>query len=300
MGSEDHYPPRPVRRLVHCTRCESLADRSRYIVAKLFKPLLGCSTASLRALNIAAICLICLVSYSILRTLRTPRSQNAPLNVKDGDKEPDLNDSTLILDANTALNIALFPPLFFFSALFYTDVMSTLVVLLSFHMFLTRSTFGNLLQSIGTIFIGVVALFFRQTNIFWVAVFPAGLAVIDTLKASAPSSTSKKPQIIGDILRESWNNGIVHDCALQDASLRGTNVLIIYMTPPALTRARLWSVGRHCCNGSNEESSIGPTGCLTLPCSSCFVRKFCDLERKCCSRYVRSSEGLLSESRVDT
>ncbi|KAH4412410.1 alpha-1,2-glucosyltransferase [Parastagonospora nodorum] len=205
-----------------------------YIVAKLFKPLLGCSTASLRALNIAAICLICLVSYSILRTLRTPRSQNAPLNVKDGDKEPDLNDSTLILDANTALNIALFPPLFFFSALFYTDVMSTLVVLVSFHMFLKRSTFGNLLQSIGTIFLGLVALSFRQTNIFWVAVFPAGLAVIDALKARAPSSTSKKPHIVGDILRESWNNGVVHDCALKNASLQDYGLLVVTVAIAAM------------------------------------------------------------------
>lgn len=291
MGSQDHYSSRPVRRLVHCTHRESLADQSRYIAAKLFKPLLRCSTASLRALNVAAICLICLVSYSILRKLRTPRSQHAPPNDKDEDKKSDLGDSTLLSDANTALNIALFPPLFFFSALFYTDVMSTLVVLLSFHMFLKRTTFGDSLQSIGTVFIGVVALFFRQTNIFWVAVFPAGLAVTDALKASAPSSQSRKPQTIGGILHQSWNSGIFHDCALQDANLQGTNMLFVRITSPALTSARLWSFGCHCCNCSDKEPGIGTAGCLSLPCSSWSVHNLRYLERKCRPWYVRSSKN---------
>jgi len=288
MGSEDHYSSRPVRRLVHCTHRESLADQSRYIVAKLFKPLLGCSTASLRALNVAAICLICLVSYSILRTLRTPRSRPASLNAKDEDRKLDLSDSTLLSDANTALNIALFPPLFFFSALFYTDVMSTLVVLLSFHMFLKRTTSGNLLQGIGTVIIGVAALFFRQTNIFWVAVFPAGLAVIDALKASAPSFNDKKSQTVGDIFQESWNNGVVYDCALQDASLQGANMLFIHITSPALISARLWSFGRDRCNCSDKESTLSTADCLPLPDSPWSVRNFCYLERKCRPWYVRS------------
>lgn len=61
--------------------------------------------------------------------------------------------------------------------------MSTLVVLAAYSTYLSqRGTQNYFLSSLMTINIGVLALLFRQTNIFWVAVFPAGLAVVDALK----------------------------------------------------------------------------------------------------------------------
>lgn len=61
--------------------------------------------------------------------------------------------------------------------------MSTLVVLAAYSTYLSqRNTKSYFLSSLITINVGVLALLFRQTNIFWVAVFPAGLAVVDTLK----------------------------------------------------------------------------------------------------------------------
>jgi hypothetical protein len=266
-----------------------LANSSRYIVAKLVKPLLGCSTASLRALNVAAICLICLVSYGILRTLRRPGHQDEPQDVRGPGKHSGLSDLTILLDANTALNIALFPPLFFFSALFYTDVMSTLVVLLSYGMLVRKRTAsGNFLENLGTIVIGVVALFLRQTNIFWVAVFPAGLSVVEALKTDATRPEGKTPTTMSGILEESWKHGTIYDCAVQDtADLQGTHFSPTLRTITELTRIRLWALLGHCCDctveASNTSIASGPPVCR----SPRNIRKFRVMEWKCCPWYVQ-------------
>ncbi|KAF9738615.1 hypothetical protein PMIN06_001970 [Paraphaeosphaeria minitans] len=153
-----------------------------YFASLLIKPIAGCDISALRAVNVGAICLICVLSYQIRWLLRTPlpprrTRKGASITPLKGNK----TQSTL-LDAHTALNISLFPPLFFFSGLYYTDVLSTLVVLASYYMYLIqRRTHNYLLASLTTVIVGVLALLFRQTNIFWVAVFPAGLAVVDTL-----------------------------------------------------------------------------------------------------------------------
>jgi alpha-1,2-glucosyltransferase len=136
--------------------------------------------------------------------------------------ELDSDDTTIILDANTALNVFLFPPLFFFSALFYTDVMSTFAVLFSYFALLRKSSSrGNTYDIMNAIVIGVVALFFRQTNIFWVAVFPAGLSVVDALKVDSPSSKSSDTRTMGALLQRSWEEGLVQDCSMQDAYFQG-------------------------------------------------------------------------------
>jgi alpha-1,2-glucosyltransferase len=137
-------------------------------------------------------------------------------------EEDSQRDSTVLLDANTALNIALFPPLFFFSALFYTDVMSTLVVLLSYSILLRKSsTSGNFSENLATITVGLLALLFRQTNIFWVAVFPGALTVVAALKADASPAQRHRAVAIGDILQESWKFGVIHDSAVHDAAFQG-------------------------------------------------------------------------------
>jgi alpha-1,2-glucosyltransferase len=123
------------------------------------------------------------LSYQVRRLLRKPllprRYQKSPSAPQSNEDEV----QTSLIDAHTALNISLFPPLFFFSGLYYTDVLSTLVVLAAYTTYLNqRRTQNYLISSLVTVNIGVLALLFRQTNIFWVAVFPAGLAVVDTLK----------------------------------------------------------------------------------------------------------------------
>lgn len=150
----------------------------------ILKPIAGCDTSTLRALNVGAICLICVLSYQIRQALRQPFSPHQTrANSSANSKGIGEGSKTFLVDAHTALNISLFPPLFFFSGLYYTDVLSTLVVLGAYFTYLSqRGTSNFFVSSLLTINIGVVALLFRQTNIFWVAVFPAGLAVVDTLR----------------------------------------------------------------------------------------------------------------------
>jgi alpha-1,2-glucosyltransferase len=85
---------------------------------------------------------------------------------------------------HVAINICLFPPVFFFAALYYTDIASLLFVLLSYHASLLVS--GETGHSWGLvvlqIFYAVLALLFRQTNVFWVGVFPIGLVAIQLLQ----------------------------------------------------------------------------------------------------------------------
>jgi alpha-1,2-glucosyltransferase len=130
---------------------------------------------------------------------------------------------------HTAVNIALFPPLFFFSGLFYTDILSTCLVLRAYRLFLERKgAYKNSSDGLTTLYLtGMIALTMRQTNIFWVAIFLGGLELVRIIKAQVPSENS------GLQIRQSWQKAIVsrfwdytrgqiHDMPLRDADLLGT------------------------------------------------------------------------------
>ncbi|KAF2709339.1 glycosyltransferase family 59 protein [Pleomassaria siparia CBS 279.74] len=198
-----------------------------YLLSLLVNSTFGyCSTSSLRALNVGAICVLFLVAYDTLRVLNRRllhRGKNGDVDTERLQNTAD--DPQLLLDAHAALNISLFPPLFFFSSLYYTDVISTLVVLLSYNLFLrNKKGQSKICQGIISVFIGAVALSFRQTNIFWVAVFPAGLALVETLKnANEFLETTNKRSVKADdamsIVKRSWSGGHVYDLSIQDAGL---------------------------------------------------------------------------------
>ncbi|KAF2035367.1 hypothetical protein EK21DRAFT_54280 [Setomelanomma holmii] len=180
--------------------------------------------------------------YGILRMLRTPTTTSfgQPRNGTLPKESSDTSDPSIFSDANTALNIALFPPLFFFSALFYTDVMSTLIVLLSYSVFLKgKAAPPSVLADFSVVILGVLALLFRQTNIFWVAIFPAGLGVIDALKAAAPSSASLATQSPSEVLKKSWGEGYVHDSSVEDASPQDYALLLLSVALAALGKPLL-------------------------------------------------------------
>lgn len=131
---------------------------------------------------------------------------------------------------HTALNICLFPPLFFFFGLYYTDVPSTFFVLLSYFFALRtqqeRGKFMKFPSVVNTVVLGVAALFFRQTNIFWVAVFPAGLAVVQALKKSArPPPEDAKEDTVSDVFRNSLMYMSVYDKPVRYASVEGDELL---------------------------------------------------------------------------
>ncbi|KAL4797069.1 DIE2/ALG10 family-domain-containing protein [Aspergillus venezuelensis] len=85
--------------------------------------------------------------------------------------------------SHTVLNICLFPPLFFFAGLYYTDVLALLVVIEAYNWDLSRSRKRSApLETLVFLVLGVGALVFRQTNIFWVAVFLGGLQVVRKIR----------------------------------------------------------------------------------------------------------------------
>ncbi|XP_044724046.1 DIE2/ALG10 family domain-containing protein [Hirsutella rhossiliensis] len=89
---------------------------------------------------------------------------------------------------HSACNAALFPLLFFFSGLYYTDVISTAVVLGAFLNHLSRVGCGScsIQGDILTVGWGILALLMRQTNVFWIVVYMGGLEAVHAVKTLRP------------------------------------------------------------------------------------------------------------------
>lgn len=121
--------------------------------------------------------------------------------------------------ALSAANIWMFPPLFFFSGLYYTDVQSALWVLLSFQAYLRyeKDGFQSFSEAISLIRFGLIALFFRQTNIFWVAVFPAGLGVVSSLRKTAPKATYVQNVGFWEMCEASWYESALYDPLVEES-----------------------------------------------------------------------------------
>ena len=114
----------------------------------------------------------------------------------------------------TAFNITLFPPLFFYCALFYTDVLSVLSVVVTHLAFDAE-------RPLLVVLCGLVSLNFRQTNIFWVAVYLGGKEILRTLKKQV--SDKQRPRCTGfrEIVRQSWEEGFVYDPSVREARVEG-------------------------------------------------------------------------------
>lgn len=205
-------------------------------MAKLLSPVFGCSTKALRVQNVFALGFILLEVLQIRRCIHHPgHAQRTKEDFvdqlsKDTPKEPSApfieEGQSPFSTALTAFNIASFPPLFFFGALYYTDVMSTAAVLISYHAFLytngkVERSFGDDILAFVT---GIVALFFRQTNIFWVAVFPAGMTVVNVFRYTGRISGTAYSQGHLAVLRESWSRGAVHNPTLRDKGLTASGM----------------------------------------------------------------------------
>lgn len=178
-----------------------------YIVSwLLIKPaqLLGVDSAKegrdLRIVNVlGALCL-----YKVLRvTIKH-------LRANERNQEPNENDSKNEI-RHDVLNILLFPVLFFFYALYYTDILSVLSVMITYLCHLER------LPSL--VFIsGLVSLSFRQTNVFWVALYLGALELERQLR-KVPSSD--KCMTVMDAVKASWESGDVFDPLIDKAKFEG-------------------------------------------------------------------------------
>lgn len=169
-----------------------------------------------------------------LVALQCRRLIEARLAERDSHGQRTRSAAASIYAVHTAINTALFPLLFFFSGLYYTDVFSVLIVLVAF---------GTHLERLGlrteprpwrsdalVVLLGIASLFMRQTNVFWVVVFMGGLEAVYAMRSLRPPPTSP-----GKFDRETmvkfymwrYSQGEVHDPPLHKAGLDGKFALYI-------------------------------------------------------------------------
>lgn len=225
-----------------------------------------CSEFDLRMTNWVAILVLIFTAIDCRRLIETRHAER-------GERRP--RPSSLSFHAaHTGMNIGLFPLLFFFSALYYTDVFSTLMVLFAYQ---------NHLERVGpkgkpwrndffVILLGVASLFMRQTNVFWVVVFMGGLEAIEAAKA-VPTVRPQPPSqgdLMANIKYFAWRSslGEIHDPALSQASLEGEFlsqiVLLSLSSWPGLVERSQRGTPRSVCS-----SNIFFSRCVILRCQYC-------------------------------
>ncbi|PQE27810.1 alpha-1,2 glucosyltransferase alg10 protein [Rutstroemia sp. NJR-2017a WRK4] len=215
-----------------------------YVLTTLFAKLhlAACNVHILRFFNTVTLLLTLSYACDCRNLIVSGHDQkNAFKSSKDAAKRP---KATSIDTLHTALNIALFPPLFFFSGLYYTDILSTCMVLKIYKTFLegrggkSRSNFQIYLW-------GMVSLTMRQTNIFWAAIFIGGMEVVRTLQNPLPSTSvheREKLQSLQSFVQARWNealHGMVFDVPLRSASLEDIILTPLTLIPALLVRLPL-------------------------------------------------------------
>lgn len=202
-----------------------LESRDRYIVsyiwlvlissiglASLFRPI-----NQLRSINaVVGIPAIFTQSYQLLKHIHAGELEDANDDKTTTKRQPKKTStkSSTPGAADIARNIALFPPLFFFSGLYYTDVLSVLAVLICYSYFHAR-------QPVGIVVTGAISLTFRQNNIFWCAIYLAGLEVARSLKRNARRKGLQSYSEIPDIVEECWRKTEYYDPPVDEAGVEG-------------------------------------------------------------------------------
>jgi alpha-1,2-glucosyltransferase len=173
------------------------------------------STAGLRATNaIVASALLPATVYSLLRLDWIKRTRSKDI----GHYKTTIQFSRDWQLCHVALNICLFPPLFFFSSLYYTDLLSVFMVLAAYGAFKSHQINRGKRYSLSLWAFGLMALVFRQTNIFWVSVYLGGLEVVYIVKHGGKES---KASSFADVASRSWYNGDIYDPPIISANLEG-------------------------------------------------------------------------------
>ncbi|KKA28424.1 hypothetical protein TD95_003036 [Thielaviopsis punctulata] len=171
----------------------------------------ACSPLVLRSFNVWATATVALLASTCRRRLERSHSTTAATT------------SAVATDGvvsgysmYTGFNVALFPVLFFFSGLYYTDVASTVSVLLAYAHHLDRVSrpTNSMLSDVCVVILGVLALVMRQTNVFWVVVYMGGLEAVHAIKQLSPKSVapaSTTPFTRLSHVLTTYTAGAVHD-----------------------------------------------------------------------------------------
>lgn len=125
--------------------------------------------------------------------------------------------------AHIALNICLFPVLFFFGALYYTDVYSVITVLGTcyWHQRQAEAASAISIWNLLIVLNGLLSLSLRQTNIFWVAIYLGGLEVVREL-----GDSGRRNQDIDDVFVEGWAQGLIYDPSVEEAGFGGSTIIL--------------------------------------------------------------------------
>lgn len=185
----------------------------------------GCSPLTLRMTNWLAIITLPIVASQCRRLLEARLTERAATG---SDTQRTSGQNALsFYSLHSGVNIAFFPLLFFFSGLYYTDVLSTLVVLVAFWNTLERmgsSQVNSVRSDLLVVLIAIASLFMRQTNVFWVVVFMGGLEAVHAAGALRPPPTragafDRQTKIKFHLSR--YSQGEIHDPPLNAVSLDG-------------------------------------------------------------------------------
>ena len=162
-----------------------------------------------------------------------PKSQSTSSSSK---KTTVLYSAENVRLGHTALNICLFPPLFFLYGLYYTDVLSVVSVLCAYHCYLKK-------EYVKVIFAGLASLLFRQTNVFWVAIYLGGLELVRTLPKGRPDVEFPRRVTYHDVILGSWKHACAYDPLLSEAYIEGSAYTIFYLAPLIVrqTTPKSWS-----------------------------------------------------------
>lgn len=152
----------------------------------------------------------------VRRTLLLTRSNNES---EDLGRDPKPWPSAELI--HNTINICLFPPLFFFSGLYYTDVLSALSVLFAYQCYLEER------NGFSAVFVGLLSLLFRQTNIFWVSMFLGGLAFCRAIPKGQPDVNFASEPGFNDVVQGSWKHSSAYDPLVSEASFEGCYCLSV-------------------------------------------------------------------------
>jgi hypothetical protein len=169
----------------------------------------------LRSINVLGLFYVYFLSRSLLSELARGDTISRRDGIsKDHPVRKPVAESSAI--SHSAFNVSLFPPLFFFCALYYTDVLSAALVLLAYRAFLVRDAPGMLLS-------GLFSLLFRQTNVFWVSIYLGGLQLVRSLRDGSLDETNYLDEAtVSSVMKKGWIHQAIYDPPLDRASLQGT------------------------------------------------------------------------------
>ena len=190
---------------------------TRYVVSYLWLWLLHIGRVSaslltqLRLLNLfEGVVATYFISRQLLHDIVTSKGSSGKADATSG-----WPPSVLSLDIeHMTLNICLFPLLFFFSSLYYTDLTSVVFVLISYVNFKARNTTRVVLGSL-------IALCMRQTNIFWTAVYLGGLEVVRILTKDDGGLCTSTGSSLHIVVSEARQHGRLYDPLVSEADFQG-------------------------------------------------------------------------------